>query len=139
MTARENAALTGRASVQAQRKGLSSPSSVQIWHRLRLRQLDGLFMEAGGGWCSTAIIVAPLLNEAPILATGRWHGPLKLVAFVQKLLSFTCELIQGSGCFAAVGFLLFMAAGIAAWRCCHRFAAAARLVVVSGDFHGWLA
>ena len=48
-------------------------------------------MEAGGGWCSTAIMV-PLLNDAPILATGR----LKLVAFVQELLSFTCELIRES-------------------------------------------
>ena len=47
--------------------------------------------------------MVPLLNEAPILATGRWHGPLKLVAFVQQLL-----------CFAAVGFLRFMPAGIAA-------------------------
>ena len=44
-------------------------------------------MEAGGVWCSTAIMV-PLLNEAPILATGRWRGPLKLVAFVEKLFSF---------------------------------------------------
>ena len=52
-------------------------------------------MEAGGGSCSTAILV-PLLNEAPILATGRWHGRLNLVAFVLKLLSFTCELIRGS-------------------------------------------
>ena len=52
-------------------------------------------MEAGGGWCSTAIMV-PLLNEAPILATGRWHDRLKLVAFVQKLLSYTFELIGGS-------------------------------------------
>ena len=52
-------------------------------------------MEAGGGWCSTAIMVQ-LLNEAPIVATGRWHGRLKPVAFVQELLSFTCELIRGS-------------------------------------------
>ena len=71
-------------------------------------------MEAGGGWCSTAIMV-PLLNEAPILATGRWHGPLKLVAFVQKLLSFTSELIPGSvGASPRSGFIRFITAGIAA-------------------------
>ena len=55
-------------------------------------------MEAGGGWCSAAITV-PLLNEASLLATGRRHGRLKLVAFVQKfkkLLSFIFELIRGS-------------------------------------------
>ena len=37
-------------------------------------------MEAGGGWCSTAIMV-PSRNKTPILATGRLHGPLKFVAF----------------------------------------------------------
>ena len=38
-------------------------------------------MEAGGGWCSTAIRVASL-NKAPILAAGRLHGLLKFVARV---------------------------------------------------------
>ena len=52
-------------------------------------------MEAGGGWCSTAIMV-PSLNKAPILATGRLHGPLKFVAFAQDLLLFPCELMCGS-------------------------------------------
>ena len=50
-----NAALTGRASLQAQKRlewpqPSSGWSSVQIWHKLRLRELDGLFiMEAAGG------------------------------------------------------------------------------------------
>ena len=92
----DNAALTGRASLQAQRQGLSQPSSgwssVWVWHKLRLRQLDGLLMEAGGGWCS-AVIMVPSLNKAPILATGRLHGPLKFVAFAQELLFVTCELM----------------------------------------------
>ena len=52
-------------------------------------------MEAGGGWCSTAIVV-PSLNKAPILVTGRLQDPLKFVAFARELLSFTCELIRGS-------------------------------------------
>ena len=51
-------------------------------------------MEAGGGWCSIAIMV-PSLNTAPIVATGSLHGPLKFVALAQELLCFTCELIRG--------------------------------------------
>ena len=47
-------------------------------------------MEAGGGWCSTVIIV-PSLYKSPIRATGRLHGPLKFVAFAQVLLLFACE------------------------------------------------
>ena len=39
-----------------------------------------------GSWCS-AVIMVPLLNKAPILATGRLHGPLKFVAFAPGLLS----------------------------------------------------
>ena len=94
-------------------------------------------MEAGGGWCSTAIMV-PLLNEAPILATGRWHGPLKLFAFVQKLLSFTCELIRRS---VGASPQSVLSASLLALllEVLSRFSAAVRLVVVSGDFHGWLA
>ena len=59
------------------------------------KQLDGLFLEAGGGWCSTVIMV-PSLKKAPILATGRLHGPLEFVALAQDLLLFTCELIRVS-------------------------------------------
>ena len=49
-------------------------------------------MEAAGGWWSTVIMV-PSPKKAPILATGRLHGPLKFVAFAQDLLLFTCELM----------------------------------------------
>ena len=47
--------------------------------------------EAGGVWCSTVVMV-PSLQKAPMLATERLHGPLKLVAFAQVLL-FSCELM----------------------------------------------
>ena len=49
-------------------------------------------MEAGGGWCSTVIMVPPL-KKATILATGRLHGPLKFVALAQDLLLFSCDLM----------------------------------------------
>ena len=87
----DNAARTGRASSQAQRKGLSSPtssgwSSVWIRHKLLLQQFDGLLMdwrlEAGAGWCSTVMTV-PSLKTAPIPAAGRLHDPLKFFAFAQ--------------------------------------------------------
>ena len=88
------AALSGRLFTGLQ-IGLDSPqpfsswSTVRIWHRLRLRQRDGLLMEAGGGWCSI-LIMFPSLNTAPILATGRLYGLFKFaVAFAQALLLFT--------------------------------------------------
>ena len=55
-------------------------------------------MEAGGGWCSN-VITAQSLNTAPILATGRLHGPLKFVAFAQDL------------------FLLHVSSCEASWEC----------------------
>ena len=51
----------------------------------RLRQLDTLFMEDGGAWCSTVIMVASQ-NKAPILGTVRLFGPLKSMAFAYVLL-----------------------------------------------------
>ena len=53
-------------------------------------QLDGLLTEVAGGWSSTVIMV-PSLSKAPILATGRLHGPLKFVTFAQELLFVNCE------------------------------------------------
>ena len=71
-------------------QSFSSWSTVRIWHRLRLRQRDGLLIEAGGGWCSI-LIMFPSLNKAPILATGRLYGLFKFVVpFAQALLFFTC-------------------------------------------------
>ena len=43
-------------------------------------------MEAGGGWCS----------KAPILAAGGLHGPLKFVIFAQECCLFSCVPIRGS-------------------------------------------
>ena len=70
----DSAASAGRASYAE--KGLeklqlsSGRSSVRIWRKLPLRQLDGLLMEAGRGWCSTVIMV-PSLNKAAMK-----RGPL---------------------------------------------------------------
>ena len=48
--------------------------------------MDYLQRLGAGSWCSTVIMV-PLLNKAPILATGRLHCPLKFVAFAPGLSS----------------------------------------------------
>ena len=53
-------------------------------------------MEAGGGWCSN-VITAQSLNTAPILATGRLHGPLKFVAFAQDLFLLHVSSCEASG------------------------------------------
>ena len=49
-------------------------------------------MEAGGGWCSTVIMV-PSLKKAPILATGKLHGQMEFVEFTEDVLLFFCELM----------------------------------------------
>ena len=46
-------------------------------------------MEAGGSWCSTAIMV-PSLKTALIRVTWGLHGPLKFIAFAQVFF-FSCE------------------------------------------------
>ena len=50
-----------------------------MWQKLRLRQFDGLLMEAAAAWCSTVLMV-PLLKENP-----------------SPLVNATCGLVKGTG------------------------------------------
>ena len=82
-------------------------------------------MEAGCVWCSTAIMV-PLLNEAPILATGRWHGPLKLSHLFKSCCPLPVSSFEGLWVLRRSRLPPAHDCWHCCWRCCRRFAAAAR-------------
>ena len=88
----DTAAVAGRASYRERGLEKLQPSSgwsnVRIWRKLPLRELDGLFMEAGGGWCSTVIMVPSMNKDA------MERGPKKFFAFAQDdRRFFTCMLM----------------------------------------------
>ena len=95
----DNVALIARASLQAQRKGLSSPSPLRAGavygSSFDGNSLNDDFTYGGFRWLVLNRDQASVVARAS-LATGRLHGPLKLVAFAQDYLLF-------SGCFRSRG------------------------------------
>ena len=95
----DNVALIGRAILQAQRTGLSSPSPLRAGavsgSSFDSNSLIDYFTYGGFRWLVFSHDHASVVAKAS-LATGSLHGPLKLVAFSQDYFLF-------SGCFCSLG------------------------------------